>query len=75
MITIYTKPACVQCEATKRKFDRLGITYVEVDLTEDAAAMARVTSWDYRQAPVVEVGPDHHWCGYQPALIEGLLGE
>ena len=73
MITVYSKPACVQCTATKRKLDLMGIPYREVDLTVDPEAMARVTGWGYRGAPVVEVGPDHHWSGNRPDLIAGLL--
>lgn len=73
MITVYSKPACVQCTATKRKLDQLGIEYREVDLTEDVEAMARVTGWGYREAPVVEVDPHHHWSGNRPDLINRLL--
>ncbi len=72
-ITVYSKPNCQQCTATKRKLDLLGVTYDVVDLTEDAAAMDRVTGWGYRSAPVVEVGPDYHWTGFRPDLIAGLL--
>ena len=31
MITVYTKPACVQCEATKRMMDKLSIDYDTID--------------------------------------------
>lgn len=72
MITVYSKPGCVQCDATKRRLTERGIFFLAVDLTEDAEAMARVESWGYRQAPVVEVGPDHHWYGYRPDLIDKL---
>lgn len=37
-ITIYTKPACVQCTATKKAFDKLGAPYTLVDLSQDPAA-------------------------------------
>lgn len=73
MITVYSKPDCVQCTATKRKLDALGIAYREVDLTQDAEAMASVTAWGYRQAPVVETGPDHHWSCNRTDLINRLL--
>ncbi len=72
-ITVYTKPACVQCDFTKRELTRKGIAFETVDLTEDAAAMERITGWGYRSAPVVEVGPDYHWTGFRPDLIAGLL--
>ncbi|WP_018633357.1 glutaredoxin-like protein NrdH [Neomegalonema perideroedes] len=70
-VTVYSKPACVQCDATTRALDRRGVAYRLVDLTEDAEAMARVTELGYRQAPVVVAG-DEHWAGFRPDKI-GLL--
>lgn len=70
-ITVYSKPACVQCTATTRALDAKGIAYHIVDLTEDDAAMEMVTSLGYRQAPVVVAG-EAHWAGFRPDMI-GLL--
>ena len=39
-ITVYTKPSCVQCNATKRALVKAGLAYEEVDLTASAAAPA-----------------------------------
>ena len=38
-ITVYTKPSCVQCNATYRALDRQGLAYEIVDLTQDEAAL------------------------------------
>lgn len=73
MITVYTKPACVQCDATKRALGKAGLAYRTVDLSQDAEALAKVTAWGYRQAPVVEAGPDEHWSGFRPDLIMELM--
>ncbi|WP_108258228.1 glutaredoxin-like protein NrdH [Mangrovicoccus ximenensis] len=70
-VTVYSKPACVQCTATTRALDAKGIAYALVDLTEDAAALQRVTGLGYRQAPVVIAGEDH-WSGFRPDRIAGL---
>lgn len=70
-ITVYSKPACVQCTATTRALDAKGIAYSLVDLTEDAAAMEMVTQLGYRQAPVVVAG-DAHWAGFRPDMIGRL---
>ena len=70
-ITVYSKPACVQCTATTRALDARGITYNVVDLTEDAEAMDRVVALGYRQAPVVIAG-DAHWAGFRPDMIGSL---
>lgn len=70
-ITVYSKPACVQCVATTRALDRQGLTYDLVDLTQDQAAYDRVTALGYRQAPVVVAGDDH-WAGFRPDKIGAL---
>ncbi|MTD98950.1 glutaredoxin-like protein NrdH [Paracoccus sp. YIM 132242] len=70
-ITVYSKPACVQCTATTRALDARGLSYDVIDLTEDEAAMARVVALGYRQAPVVIAG-DAHWAGFRPDMIGRL---
>lgn len=70
-VTVYSKPSCVQCEATKRELDRRGIAYHLVDLEADPEALARVTAMGHRQAPVVVAG-DEHWSGYRPDLIKQI---
>jgi len=70
-ITVYSKPACVQCTATTRALDARGIAYSVIDLTEDAEAMQFVTGLGYRQAPVVMAG-EAHWAGFRPDMIGRL---
>ena len=38
-VTVYTKPACVQCNATYRALDKKGIAYEVVDMSQDPAAL------------------------------------
>ncbi|HWT58644.1 MAG TPA: glutaredoxin-like protein NrdH [Rhizobium sp.] len=70
-VTVYSKPACVQCTATYRALDRLGVDYDIVDLSEDAEALDRVRSLGYMQAPVVIAG-ERHWAGFRPDMISAL---
>ena len=70
-ITVYSKPACVQCTATTRALAAKGIAFDLVDLTEDDEAMARVTELGYRQVPVVTAGDDP-WAGFRPDKIGAL---
>jgi glutaredoxin-like protein NrdH len=70
-ITVYSKPACVQCTATTRALDARGIGYSLIDLTEDADALALVTALGYRQAPVVIAG-EAHWADFRPDMISRL---
>jgi glutaredoxin-like protein NrdH len=70
-ITVYSKPACVQCTATTRALEARGLAYQLIDLTEDDDAMELVTSMGYRQAPVVVAG-EAHWAGFRPDMIGTL---
>ena len=70
-ITVYSKPACVQCKATMRHLDSKGIEYGIVDLSKDPEAMKRVKELGYLQAPVI-VTSDEHWSGYQPDKIDSI---
>lgn len=70
-ITVYTKPSCVQCNATYRALDSKGIEYEVLDLSEDAAALEKVKELGYLQAPVV-VADDEHWSGFRPDKIAEL---
>ncbi|MDF3606405.1 glutaredoxin-like protein NrdH [Paracoccus sp. DMF-8] len=70
-ITVYSKPACVQCTATTRALEARGLNYELIDLTQDDSAMELVTQLGYRQAPVVIAG-EAHWAGFRPDLIGSL---
>lgn len=70
-ITVYSRPACVQCDATYRMLDRLGLDYTTVDVEQDAEALAYVRSLGYLAAPVVVAG-DQHWSGYRPDELKAL---
>ena len=67
-ITVYSKPSCVQCTATHRALDKLGLPYEVVDLAQDEAALAQVLALGHRQVPVVVHGDDH-WSGFRPDRI------
>jgi glutaredoxin-like protein NrdH len=69
VVTVHTKPDCVQCTATKRKLGTLGIPYTEVELTEESAAKFR--KFGHLSAPVVTAG-EHSFSGYRPDLLEAL---
>ena len=71
-ITVYTKPACVQCTATYRALDKAGIDYDVVDISEDQDARDYVMALGYLQAPVVVAG-ESHWSGFRPDRIKTLM--
>lgn len=70
-VTVYTKPACVQCTATKKALDKAGIDYNLVDITTDDDALAYVKGLGHQAAPVV-VTEDADWSGFRPDRIKAL---
>lgn len=72
MTTIYTKPACVQCDMTKRYMDKNGIAYTTVDITQDPDALDMILGMGFSSAPVV-ISEKGSWAGFQPDRINSLL--
>ena len=73
-ITVYSKPACVQCNATYKALDKTGLAYDVIDISTDADARDYVMALGYLQAPVIVVG-DEHWSGYRPDRIKSLVAK
>ena len=74
MITVYTKPACVQCNATKKALDKAGLEYELVDISLDDEARDYVMALGHLQVPVVVAGEDH-WSGFRPDRIRSLTAK
>lgn len=86
-ITLYSKPACVQCTATKRVLDKAGLTYTTVDVSVDTEALERIVAMGFMQAPVVELDElvmdsqergdgvtyTNTWSGFRPDLIAQII--
>ncbi|MFD6400805.1 glutaredoxin domain-containing protein [Nocardia sp. NPDC060249] len=73
MITVYTRPDCQPCKATKRKLSQLGAAYAVIDVTKDPEALDLIRDLGYLQAPVIVVrdgGELIHWGGYAPDKLE-----
>jgi Glutaredoxin and related proteins len=72
-ITVYSKPACVQCDSTYRALLIAGVNDFEVvSMQDDQTLIDYVMKLGHRQAPVVIVGEDH-WSGYRPDQIKALV--
>lgn len=77
IVTVYTKPSCVQCNMTHRRLKALNIPSTSVDLTQDPAALAYTKGLGYMQAPVVTITDEEgnlleHWSGFQPDSIDAI---
>ena len=70
-ITVYTKPNCQPCRATKRWLDKHGVEYSTVDVTTSPADLEAIKALGYEGVPVVIVSGrtpelDLHWHGFHP---------
>lgn len=83
MVTVYSKPGCVQCNATTRKLEQLSLKYNIIDVSEHTEALQHIKELGYLQAPVVVPSFDKivkdnkgervvHWSGFRPDLLEQL---
>jgi glutaredoxin-like protein NrdH len=54
-ITLYSKPNCQPCKATKRWLDKRDIPYNEVDISNSPADLEAIQSLGFQEAPVVIV--------------------
>lgn len=73
-MTVYTTPGCVQCFPTKRKLDKAGVPYREVDVTlkENEAEGDRIRALGFSQAPVV-VTDTETWSGFHPDKLAAYI--
>lgn len=72
MVIVYTLPACVQCDSTKRYLKKNLIEFEEVDLANDPEAMEKIRGLGYTQAPVVQAG-DQSWSGFRMDELKKLM--
>ena len=72
MVTIYTLPACVQCESTKRYLSKNGVEFQEISMKDDASALEKIRGMGYTQAPVVVAG-DTAWSGFRLDSLQKLV--
>jgi glutaredoxin-like protein NrdH len=71
-VTVYTNPNCVQCDMTKKQFDKFGIEYSVVDLASVPAKLAEFKEKGYLAAPIVTTDIKA-WSGFKPEKINGLV--
>ena len=68
MITIYSKPNCMACNFSKKYLDDKGVKFNEIDVFEDAEALAMLRDKGFSQMPVVSIDGEFH-TGFQPNIL------
>lgn len=69
--TVYTKPNCPQCTATKKHLTKLGIEVIELPI--DEAVLLRASAAGILSAPIVEAVGFAPWGGYRPDKLDALV--
>lgn len=70
-VTVYTTPNCVQCNMTKRQFDKLGIDYTVIDLDSNPSKLAEFKKLGYLASPIVTTDIKI-WSGFRLPKIRAL---
>lgn len=72
-VRVYVKPACVQCNMTKRWLDERSVPYVLDDAT-DPQVIEAAKALGIMAAPIVVVdqvdGGTAQWGGFQPGMLD-----
>ncbi len=72
-VTIYTKPDCPACDATKRYMDKFGIAYAVENFAYSEEAKRLAAFHSFRSAPLVVTKTDC-WAGFRIDKIMELGG-
>ena len=72
MIKVYSKPNCVRCEMAKRYLQDKGVKFEEIDVFQDAEALAMLRDAGYSEMPVVDVNGEFH-TGFQPNILAKVV--
>lgn len=78
MITVYSKPRCMQCEMTKMWLTQNNIPFETVDIEADPGAFELLKHYGYSSLPVVSIDDGlsdetKTWAGFQIEKLEALL--
>lgn len=71
VVTVWTKPNCVQCMQTLRVMDQEGIKYQTRRLDKSVKAVERFKEMGLMSAPVVETDTKR-WSGFRVEKIRSL---
>ena len=78
MLTVYSKPKCMQCEMTKMWLNQNKIEFENVDIEANPGAFELLQHYGYSSLPAVVIddefdNPDKAWMGFQVDRLERLM--
>lgn len=78
MLTVYSKPKCMQCEMTKMWLTQNKIPFETVDTEANPEALELLSHYGWQTLPVVAIDDEisdetKAWAGFQIDKLEALL--
>ena len=78
MLTVYSKPKCMQCEMTKMWLTQNKIPFETVDTESNPEALELLSHYGFTSLPVVVIDdefndPKKTWTGFQVDKLEELM--
>lgn len=78
MISVYSKPKCMQCEMTKMWLNQNKIPFETVDTEANPEALELLSHYGWQTLPVVAIDDEisdnsKSWSGFQIDKLEALL--
>jgi glutaredoxin-like protein NrdH len=72
-VTVWSKPACVQCKAVYRAFDKAGVEYEVKNLPDFPDQLEAFKAQELMSAPVVEAAGVKTFAGFNPAAVAEVV--
>lgn len=72
-ITVYSKSGCPECVFTKKYLEEQNIPFEEKKVDQNEVFLDEVILLGYRSLPVVKIGEEESFSGYQPERLEKLV--
>lgn len=78
MLTVYSRPNCMQCEMTKMWLKQNDIPFEAMDIEANPGALELLKHYGYSSLPVVAIDDElsdesKTWSGFQIEKLEALL--
>jgi glutaredoxin-like protein nrdH len=78
MLTVYSKPNCIQCEMTKMWLTQNKIPFETIDIVSNPGTLELVRHYGWQTLPVVAIDDElsdesKAWAGFQIEKLEALL--
>lgn len=78
MLTVYSKPRCMECMYTKMYLDQNKIEHENVDIEANPGAFELIKHYGFTSLPVVVIDdefsdPNKAWAGFQVDKLERLI--